>query len=227
MLEKVKEKLQEILFISNPDSQTLRAILFFHAINLSQNLTCTGLLEDDPDNETYILPQSWDTSICDIYSFRYKNDHYTLYFKLNYDEPTDTLEINVLCSFNTGKILSHQVSKIKTINFSDDKEMETLISSYLKNLLDKILTSKSEDDDQKSKKKKEEENVFNNEPLRIVRNEPPPSAFDFWRRPQPNPNLFGDYGSSDLRPGGIPEGNLLGPNNPFFLGGNKNLHEHV
>lgn len=219
MLEKFKEKLQEILFLSNPDSQILRTILFFHAINLSQNLTCTGLLEDDPEDETYILPQSWDTSLCDIYSFRYKVDNFTLYFKLNYDNPTDTLEINVLSSSNTGKILTHQVPNINKINFSDDKQTEILISSYLKNLLEKILVSTSDDKSEKSTKKKEA-NVIHNDPLRIVRNEPPPPSFDFWRRPQQNPNLFGDYGSSDLRPGGIPEGNLLGPNNPFFLRGN-------
>lgn len=69
------EKYQELLLISSDQRQkqdlSAKFVLIIHALNLSNDLICIGLLEDDPEDE-YLLPENWNSPQAGVYSFKYK-----------------------------------------------------------------------------------------------------------------------------------------------------------
>jgi len=216
-IEGIFKKFEEIQFLDNPKSIPEKLLLFLHSINLSNNLICTGLQEDDPVAE-YILPPNWSIPVDNIYSFRYQSQtdkSQTFYFKIIYELQTNLFFINAVSSSKSDMIISLEISNISTYtNFTmNNQQIIDLFKNYQSNVISLLL----------KKPEKPQENTKKNET--ILR--PNPTDF-FWNRPrnnEPSPFMpsFGDYGSSDLRPvplGGIGSGSgsLLGPKNPIFLG---------
>ena len=220
--DKIFEEYTELLFLAGENITPLQnLILYLHAANLASGLKCTGKNEDDPESD-YVIPLDWNKSEDDVYSIRYKNpkNNETIYFK--FIEEKNLLDVNAVRFSKTGRIYSNSIS-MNDIKKFDKESLEKIRMKYQKDILDGIFDVALKKDDRKQ--------VF--EP---IRREPKPEYPDnpnpFWRPPQ-NPlaigprSPFGDYGSSDLRPvpndpfGEKPtgQGNLFGPNNPFFIYG--------
>ena len=218
-IESILKKLKELVFLANTDFPHERVILLIHAINLCENLKCTGLLEDDPV-ENYIIPPNWDKSIDNIYSLRYMNDtKEVFYFKFIHAAEANVIEINAVSSVKTDTIISDE---IPNISMYKSLEETSLLTSFIKNYQKKIIAQLF-----KKPQKKPEETKKNNE--NIVRQNPNDFFLNRQRNVDPSPFVptFGDYGSSDLRPvplGGLNTGgSLLGPNNPIFSNRAPNL----
>ena len=216
------KKCQELNFLANPSNPQENLIILIHAINLSFELICTGTMEDDPV-ENYILPPNWEKHIDNIYSFRYMNDKKeNFYFKLIHEPEANLIEINAVSSNRPDTIVSDRIDNISLFNKpigEPDLRVNSVIKNYQSKILSHLLKALN---NQKEEPKKP--NLF----------ERPPNPNDFfWNRPRNveptpyTPSLFGDFGSSDLRPiplggGGISSGgSLLGPNNPIFTGINN------
>ena len=88
-LNDIKQQYQMLLQISAPQSEEQKLILMLHAIMLSQAFICTGLEEDDPEDE-FLCPQQWNQPKNQVYSFRYKK-------RKDLKEAGKSIYVKILC----------------------------------------------------------------------------------------------------------------------------------
>lgn len=211
----VEQSFKELVALAqNLTDPKLQFILLIHASNLSEGLKCTGILEDDSEGD-YILPPNWNKDSEGVYSFRYHDAKAkdTLYFKLVTE---DTLiDVNAVTASKNDKIVS------LNFNISDYTQLDTpniseIYKRYRNEFLVNILPYL-----------KRTEEPAKREPERRFIIEDAPRDF-FWNAPRnnfPGQNPLNDYGRNDLYP--VPQnpfginsgGNLLGPRNPLWQGG--------
>lgn len=213
-MSEVENKFKEFLFLEGePKDLKLQLILLIHAINSTSGLKCTGLLEDDPDNE-YEIPPGWQNHTDGVFSLRYKNEKSkeNLFFKFVTEEKV--IDVNAISSKANDKLHSFE---IKTDDYKDltSDAITTLTKKYRAAILDKLVPQEQ----------KKEESKLNTEPIG--------NAGDsfLWNKPRNDHSHFtnplGDYGKSDLYPFGSSPfdpnsgGNMVGPKNPLFIGNVK------
>ena len=131
-MENVDETYKELLFLSQKtEDQNLKLILIIHAINLSNSLICTGSLEDDPEAESsIILPPKWEIPIDSVYSMRYKKNDFIIYMKFIFE--ADIVDINVVSTENSGKILSCEIERN---HFENHVKVKDIYSKEIINIL--------------------------------------------------------------------------------------------
>jgi hypothetical protein len=211
----IENKYKELLFLdSGATNPKLQFILLIHAINLSNDLKCTGLAEDDPESD-FVLPPDWKKDSDGVYSFRYydSKSRDTIYFKFVTE---DTLvDINAVTASKNDKIHSLEF-KLSDFSQIDSENISKIQKKYRNEFLVKVLPHL----------KPSEEAKTETTHTHILREE---DRGFFWTMPRnehpERTNNFGDYGKSDLFPVSNNPidinsgGNLLGPRNPIFQGG--------
>ena len=217
-----QDKLQNLYFITSVHEQDVggKFLLFVHALNQAAGLRCTGLLEDDPE-DFYEIPQKWNQPSHGVYSLRYKSpEKKNAYFK--FIKSQDNVSVNAAFEDQLYSVTTKlSPLELKTV---DDAKNADFLKTYQAEVLDKLAPPT-----QSEAQKPPQQSPFFLEP------NPVDDRNMFWNPqrprndpPQPN-NPFGAYGRSDLDPFGGAQGpfplgansggNLLGPNNPIFLGG--------
>lgn len=184
----------------------LKFVLLIHSINLSYDLKCSGLFEDDPEIEKD-LPSNWKKGIDGIYSFRYNNpkDKDIIYLKIVIEG--DLVDINAVTALNNDKLISTQFNLFDYPELNSEN-INKIYKKYKNELLSKLLAQKSKQEESKSSDNK-----------RMIIEDGRPYLWNIPRNDHQIPRIIGD-GRNDMFPGPMnpfgvpPHGHFTDPRNP-------------
>lgn len=107
-----------------------------HAFNVSSNLNCIGLIEEDNEEEK-ILPEKWNINDEGVYSFKYrcKNNKLVYIFKIIFEE--DMINIHAVSLHDSTKLYSISI-KQNELNVQEIGKNSSVFENYKKEILNKI-----------------------------------------------------------------------------------------
>lgn len=183
-----------------------RMVLAIHTYNISQELVCTGLSEDDPPSQD-MLPSGWNSNP-NLYSFRYSHKGNNIYLKavkIN----NNTIKFHCLRSDQNDKIHSWTADITNFINNAQDMQrsmillMNEYIPEYHAQILEKVKPTPGQ----------------SRGGVCLLEEQPRRPPYGFAPPGYPEPGPFGGIpfvGQGDLFTPGMFPGSQMGPNHPYF-----------